>query len=197
MHPTRCRSSALAAASALLALSALSAAAQTYTIDTVHSTVGFSIRHLVSRTSGNFRDFSGTIAYDPDRPDSTRVQATVQVASLDTRNHARDAHLLGADFLDAGTHPTITFQSTSAKLQDGALQVTGDLTMHGVTRSIVLPVEVLGLGVHPRTQAPVAGFASRVTLKRSDYGVNSWTDAAGVLGDEVLVELTIEALAEP
>jgi polyisoprenoid-binding protein YceI len=190
------RRSALLAASGV-ALLVSPALAETYSIDAVHSTVGFSIRHLVSRTSGNFVDFAGAIEYDPTRLDQTTIEATIQVASIDTRNSKRDQHLAGADFLDATRFPTITFKSASAEVIDGALRITGALTMHGVERQIVLPVEVLGIGTHPRNGAPVAGFAGEVTIKRSDFGVNSWTDAAGVLGDEVTVQLSIEGLGEP
>ena len=182
---------AAAAAAVLVAAPAL---AESYRIDAVHSSVGFSIRHLVSRTSGNFTDFSGTIVYDPAAPGKTAVDATIEVASIDTRNSRRDEHLKGPDFFNAPAHPEIRFKSTTARLEDSVLQVTGSLTLHGVTRTITLPVEVLGVGTHPRNGAPVAGFASRVTIKRSDYGVNSWADAAGVLGDEVTVELTMEAI---
>lgn len=195
IHHNLWRSSLVATAA--LALLAAPALAETYTIDAVHSAVGFKIRHLVSRTSGNFTDFEGVIRYDPDKPDKTAVEATIKVASIDTRNSRRDEHLMGPDFLNAAEFPTITFKSTSVKVVEQQLLVTGTLTMHGVARQIVLPVEVLGLGTHPGNGAPVAGFASAVTLKRSDYGVNSWTDAAGVLGDDVAVELSIEALGKP
>ena len=184
----------LQAAAVAAALTAAPAMAESYSIDAVHSSVGFSIRHLVSRTSGNFTDFSGTIVYDPAAPGKTAVEATIKVASIDTRNTSRDQHLKGDDFLNAAVHPEITFKSTDARLDGSVLQVTGNLTLHGVTRQITLPVEVLGIGTHPRNGAPVAGFASQVTIKRSDYGVDSWTDAAGVLGDEVRVELTMEAI---
>ena len=172
------------------------ARSETYEIDPVHSSVTFSIRHLVSRTTGSFNDFSGSIQYDPKVPDKTKVEAIIQVASIDTKNERRDGHLKSADFFEAEKYPTITFKSTKVEKKGDALLITGDFTMHGTTKRIVLPVEVLGLGVHPRNNAPIAGFASQLVLKRSDYGVNSWTDMAGVLGDEVKVELTIEAIGK-
>jgi polyisoprenoid-binding protein YceI len=171
------------------------AVAETYTIDRTHSSVEFRIRHLVGRTTGQFGDFAGTIQYDPAKPAEAKVEATIQVASIDTDNEQRDAHLKNPDFLDAARFPTIAFKSTKVEKQEAGLMVHGELTLHGVTRSIVLPVEVLGLGTHPRMKnAPVAGFAARTTVKRSDFGVNTWTDAAGVLGDEVEVTLNIEAI---
>jgi len=169
------------------------ALAEKYVIDASHSSVQFSIRHLVSRTSGRFNDFSGTIEYDEKRPEATEVEATIQVASIDTDSDKRDAHLKSPDFFDVGKYPTITFKSTRAEKRGDKLLITGDLTMHGVKKAVQLPVEILGTGTNPFTKKPQAGFASETTLKRSDYGVNNWTDEIGVLGDEVKVSLTIEA----
>jgi len=191
MHQSRRRTMACMA---VLAAMATAASAETYEIDVVHSSVEFSIRHLVSRTTGGFTDFSGSIAYDPARPAATKIEGTIQVASIDTRNAQRDGHLTGPDFLDAAKYPTITFKSTEAAARDGHLMVTGDFTMHGVTRQVTLMVEVLGMGTHPRSKKPVLGMATETVLKRSDYGVDTWTDVAGVLGDEVEVTLTIEAI---
>lgn len=170
--------------------------AETYKIDTVHSSVEFSIRHLVSRTSGHFNEFSGTIMYDPAHPEKMSVDATVQANSIDTGNERRDNHLRSDDFFGVEKYPTITFKSTSAKKDGDTILLTGDFTMHGTTKTITLPVTILGLGKHPRNQAPVAGFETETVLKRSEYGVNNWTDAAGVLGDEVRVRITIEAIGE-
>ena len=184
----------------VLALAAMtptgaSHAAQEYTIDTGHSTVGFSIRHIVSRTTGRFTDFTGSIVYDAETPANSTVNATIKVASVDTESERRDGHLRSADFFDVETYPNMTFTSSSTEVKGDILMVTGDLTLRGVTKKTVLPVEVLGLGTHPMTKASVAGFQADLIVKRSDFGVNSWTDAAGVLGDEVTVTIVIEALA--
>jgi polyisoprenoid-binding protein YceI len=191
MHATK-RFFALVAAITLLAGPAL---AETYIIDSEHSSVAFSIRHLVSRTSGRFNDFAGTIKYDPAHPEKTSAEATIQVSSIDTDNEKRDGHLRSADFFNAEKFPTITFKSTKAKAKDGAIHLTGDFTMHGVTKSITLPVEILGTGANPFNKKPQAGFAAELTIKRSDYGVNTWSDVASVLGDEVKISLTVEANA--
>lgn len=183
-------------ATSIAFLMAGSALAETYTIDKVHSSVAFSVRHLVSRTSGTFNDFAGTIQYDPAHPEKAQVEATIQVSSIDTGNEKRDGHLKSADFFDAAKFSTITFKSTKAQKKGDLLLITGDFTMHGVTKEVTLPVEVLGTGAHPRNKAPIAGFDSQIVLKRSDYGVNSWTDMAGVLGDEVKVSLTMEAMGK-
>lgn len=178
-------------------LTAGAAQAETYQIDPVHSSVQFAIRHLVSRTTGRFTEVSGTIAYDPQDAAKSTVQAVIKTASINTQNEMRDNHLRTADFLEVEKYPEITFTSSKVEKQGDKLLVTGNLIMHGVTRTVKLPVEVLGVGTHPRNNAPVAGFAADITLKRSDYGVNSFVDKAGVLGDDVQVTLNIEAGAEP
>jgi polyisoprenoid-binding protein YceI len=184
----------------LLCLSALVAIAtagislaELYQIDRGHSTVAFSIRHLVSRTTGKFTQFEGTINYDPATPKKTTVEATIQTASIDTENQRRDDHLRGADFFDVEKYPQITFKSTSAEQKGEMILVTGDLTMHGKTKSIKMPVEILGLGKHPRRGTPLGGFETELRLLCSDYGVNSYENFASVLGDEVKVTITIEA----
>ena len=181
---------------ALTALSFGQVKAETYYIDVVHSSIDFSIRHLVSRSKGKFNEYEGSVTYDKANPAATKIEATIKVESIDTGNERRDGHLKDADFFDAAKYPTITFKSKKAVEKDGKLHVTGDFTMHGVTKEITLPVEVLGVGMHPMAKAPVAGYSSDITLKRSDFGVDSWTDAAGVLGDEVHVNILIEAVAK-
>ena len=172
-------------------------AAQGYTIDSSHSSVGFSVRHIVSRTTGKFTEFSGSISYDAESPENSTVNARISMASIDTDNERRDGHLKSADFFDVAKYPEMTFASSSVDAKGDVLMVTGALTMHGVTQKVVLPVEVLGVGIHPMTKASVAGFQADLIVKRSDFGVNTWTDAAGVVGDEVKVTLIVEALASP
>jgi len=167
--------------------------AEVYHIDRNHSMVGFSIRHFVSRTSGRFKQFNGTIDYDPAAPEKMMVKATIQAGSIDTESQRRDEHLRSADFFETETYPTIMFKSTSAKKEGEQIMVTGDLTMHGVTKSVTLPVTVLGLGTHPQRGTPLAGFEANLTLLCSDYGINNWANFANVLGDEVRVNITIEA----
>lgn len=166
--------------------------AETYKIDAGHSSVDFSIRHLVGRTSGHFNTFSGTVMYDPAHPEKTSVDATIETGSIDTGNEKRDGHLRNDDFFDVEKYPTITFKSTSAKMDGETILLMGDFTMHGTTKAITLPVTVLGVGVHPRNKAPLAGFETDLVLKRSDYGVTNYVDVAGVLGDEVKVHIALE-----
>ncbi|HUO86317.1 MAG TPA: YceI family protein [Thermoanaerobaculia bacterium] len=179
----------------LVALSTLllsvTASADTWTIDTNHSHVGFSVRHLLTPVPGSFGDFSGLIVYNPENPTTSSVEVTVEAASIDTANQRRDDHLRSADFFDVEQHPTLTFVSKKvAPLGESSLAVTGDLTIRGVTREVTVPIEVLGV------LGDKAGFQTEFTVDRKEYGVlwNRALDQGGtLLGDEVRVVLTIEA----
>lgn len=171
--------------------------AETYAVDATHSAVDFSIRHMVGRTKGRFAQFEGTIAFDPASPEATRISGTIQASSIDTGNEKRDQHLRSQDFFWVEEHPTITFTSTAVqKKTDTLLQVTGQLTMRGVTREVTLPVEILGTGLNPMSGKKQVGMATELTVKRSEFGVNHWSDTAGVLGDEVAVQVFVEANAQ-
>lgn len=173
---------------------AASAAPTTYSVDKTHSSVGFKIRHLVSKSAGRFDKFSGTIVAD--RADLTKssIDLTIDATSIDTDNENRDGHLKSADFFDVEKYPTITFKSSKIeKAGEDLYNVTGDFTMRGVTKSIVVPVKVLGFTDGP---GGMAGFESTFTINRKDYGVewNKTLDAGGfLLGDEVDVNITIES----
>jgi polyisoprenoid-binding protein YceI len=191
-----------AAAAAALTLTALAvlagpapAAAELtrYTVDPAHTSAGFSVRHFVSQVPGRFNDVSGTIAYDPEKPAASSVEITVQAASLDTNHADRDNHLRSADFFDVANHPTLTFKSAAVKPTGNHLEVTGDLTIRGVTKRVTVPVEVLGV------MGKKAGFAARFTIDRQEFGV-SWNRAVegggAILGDEVAIDIAIEANRE-
>lgn len=179
---------------ASLIASTAAAATTTYNIDNTHSSVGFKIRHLVSKSAGRFSTFSGTIVAD--RADLTRssIELTIDANSIDTDNENRNGHLKSADFFDVEKFPSIVFKSTKIEKTDGdAYAVTGDFTMHGVTKSISVPVKVLGVTEGPGS---MAGFEANFTINRKDYGIewNKALDAGGfVLGDEVEVSITIES----
>lgn len=174
-----------------LALAVPAQAADIWTIDTVHSHVGFSVRHLLTPVPGSFGEFDGTIVYDQENPAASSVDFTVQTASIFTNNERRDNHLRSADFFDAENHPTLTFKSKKvAPLGGKNLAVTGDLTIRGVTKEVTVPVEVLGV------MGDKAGFQTELVIDRKEYGVlwNRALDQGGtVLGDEVKIVLTIEA----
>jgi polyisoprenoid-binding protein YceI len=184
---------AVALAAVLTASPAMGA--ETFVIDKGHSEVGFQIRHMMSKVRGRFTDFEGRIEADRAKPQASSVELTIQATSIDTANATRDKDLQGADFFDVEKHPTITFKSTrmTPKGKD-AYDVTGTLTMRGVSKEITLPVTFLGFMKNMRGQ-DTAGFETAVTLNRKDFGIvwNRALDAGGVLlGDEVYVSINLE-----
>ena len=182
---------------AAVAISASAFAADSFVVDRNHSEANFQVRHLVSRVSGKFDDFSGAIVIDRSKPSDSSVEFTIKTASIDTGVNDRDKHLRSADFFDADKFPGITFKSTSVKpaAKKDTYDVTGTFTMHGVTKTITLPVEFLGFIKDPRGNER-AGFTTHITLNRRDYGIN-WNralDAGGtLLSDDVDITVNIEA----
>ncbi len=173
--------------------SAASAAVETYTIDPVHSSVGFSIRHLVGRVPGRFTKFSGTIVVDRDNLEKSSVSAVIDVGSVDTDNDKRNDHLKTPDFFDAATYSTITFKSKSwRKTGDVTFDVTGDLTIKAVTKEVVLRVILDGFGPGMKG-ATQSGWEATTTLNREDFGVTGPAMVGKMLGDEVAVTIYIEA----
>ncbi len=188
-----------ALALALLVPALALADAAVYKVDPAHSAVGFTVRHFVSNVPGHFRDFDGMIHYDKEKPTASKVEFTVRAASIDTANGDRDNHLRSPDFFDAEKFPTLSFTSTGVKPVDAdTLEVTGDLTIHGVTKEVTIPVEILGTMATPRGEK--AGFETAFTVNRKDYGViwNRVLDAGGaMLGEDVKVSIAIEADRQP
>jgi polyisoprenoid-binding protein YceI len=183
----------------MLCLGFGSAAAEgTYGIDSVHSNVGFKIRHLVSKVSGDFTDFDGTLVADFENLDNSSVEFAIQAASIDTKNEKRDGHLRSSDFFDVEKYPEITFKSSKiTRVDDDTFKVTGTLTMRGVAKEISLMVDFLGeMSAMGGTRA---GYELTTTLNRMDYGV-SWNravEAGGfVLGDEVEVNIALELIRQ-
>ena len=176
-------------------LAASGTAADTLVIDPMHSEASFQIRHVVTKVRGRFTDFTGTIVADHAKPEASSVEFTVKTASIDTDQDNRDKHLQSADFFDAAKYPEITFKSTSVKSAGkDKFDVTGNLTMHGVTKQITLPVTYLGTA-GPGKDAKY-GFEATTTINRKDFGIvwNKALDAGGfMLGDDVLVSINIEA----
>lgn len=182
---------------ALLSAPLLTAnAADTYKMDPVHSSISFKVRHFFSYVNGSFKKFEGTITLDPDHPEKSAVNATIDVSSIDTRNDNRDNDLRSADFFDAAKYPTITFKSRSVK-QTGAdsADVIGDLSMHGVTKEITLHVKFLGKGKGMGGK-PISGWqVTTEPLKRSEYGL-TWSkvvEGTAAVGEEVTITIDIEA----
>jgi polyisoprenoid-binding protein YceI len=186
----------IAVLAAAVAAAAPTFAADTYQFDKAHTTVGFTVRHIVTNVGGKFQDFAGTIHIDEAKPESSSVEFTIQAASIDTNEPKRDEHLKSPDFFDVAQYPTITFKSTSVKpTGKDAYEVAGNLTMRGVTKPVTLPVTFLGEGKDPWGNEKV-GFELSTVLNRKDYGIN-WNktlDAGGVLvSDEVKVQISVEA----
>jgi polyisoprenoid-binding protein YceI len=172
-------------------------ATTTWTIDPVHSTVEFAVKHMmVSTTRGRFTGVTGTIVLDED--DLTRSHAEVEIdaATVDTRDERRDGHLRSADFLEVETYPTITFKSARVRLEGTErARVFGDLTIRGVTREVVLDTELNGRNKSP-WGAEVIGFTATTKISRKDFGLsyNPVLETGGfVVGDEVKIQLEIEA----
>jgi polyisoprenoid-binding protein YceI len=186
----------LAVAAFLVTASSLFA--ETFNVDKVHSEATFQVRHMMSKVSGKFDDFSGKINADRANPAASSVEFTMKTASIDTGNADRDKDLRSADFFDADKNPEITFKSTKivASKKHNVYEVTGDLTMHGVTKHISLPVEFGGFGKDP-WGGERAGFSLTAIINRKDYGIN-WNktlDSGGVLlGDDVTININIEAV---
>ncbi|TGB36853.1 YceI family protein [Mycolicibacterium peregrinum] len=171
--------------------------AGTWAIDPVHSSINFSVRHLmVSKVRGSFQTFSGAITVAEDGTPS--VSATIDVNSIDTRNEQRDAHVRSADFFDADNHPTATFVSTGVRPDGDDYVVDGDFTLKGVTKPVSLKLEYNG--VNPGMgQGAVAGFEASVVLNRKDFGIDidmPLETGGTVVGDKVTITLEIEALKQ-
>ncbi|MEU5842138.1 YceI family protein [Rhodococcus sp. NPDC047139] len=166
----------------------------TWVIDPVHSNVGFTVRHLVvSKVRGTFENFSGAITVAEDGTAS--VNAEIHVDSINTKNADRDAHVRSADFFDAEQFPVATFASTGIRADGDDYVVTGDFTLHGVTRPVELKLEYNG--VNPGMgQGPVAGFEATTVINRKDFGISIEMPLEGggaVVGDKITITLEIEA----
>ncbi|MGA1193268.1 MAG: YceI family protein [Kiritimatiellia bacterium] len=177
----------------------LEAVAATYNIDASHTTIGFAVKHMVvANVKGSFGEFSGTIDYDADAPEGMSASAVIQVASIDTKNADRDAHLRNEDFFDAGQFPEITFQTTSVSGTAPDITLTGDLTMKGVTKEISLPVELSGPITDPWGNERI-GLSGETTINRKDFNIN-WSktlDNGGlVVADNVKLIIEIEGIKQ-
>jgi len=172
--------------------------ASTWAIDASHSHAEFAVKHMMfSTVKGSFTDLSGTITLDEQNIENSSVQVEIDPTSVDTRDAKRDEHLRSADFFSVEQNPKITFVSTAVDGEaNGDLKVTGDLTMNGVTRQVVLDAEFTGRGMSPFGME-VIGYSAKTKISRKDFDIN-WNAAletGGVLvGDEVKISLEIEAV---
>ncbi len=172
----------------------------TYAIDKAHSEVTFQVRHLLTKVRGRFSDFEGTIEYDEQRPEDSSVDVVIKAASIDTNERDRDTHLRSADFFDVEKNPTLTFKSRSiARKGAEGFDLSGDLTIHGVTRHVTFDVAFLGKAKDPWGNERIA-FEAEAAINRKDYGLN-WNAALEtggfLVGDEVKISLSVQAVPKP
>jgi polyisoprenoid-binding protein YceI len=177
----------------------LAASADTWQIDPVHTTVGFSVRHMtISTVRGQFNKVAGTITANDNDPATAVIEATIDTASIDTHSPDRDSDLKSANFLDVAKYPTMTFKSKKIEAAGpGKYNVVGDLTLHGVTKEVTLAVEATGAPIKDPWGNMRAGATATTTINRKDFGLtwNKMIEAGGaVVGDAVAVEIDVEAV---
>lgn len=169
------------------------AASETYTIDTTHTQTIFSWNHFgYSNPTANFDKINGTITFDAADASKSSVDVTIAIDSINSHVAKFDEHLKSADFFDVAKFPTATFKSS--KVEKGtakdSYKVTGDLTIHGVTKSVTIDATLNGVGVHPMKKVPAIGFDGTVEIKRSDFGLGKYVPN---VSDEVKIRITTEA----
>jgi polyisoprenoid-binding protein YceI len=166
-------------------------AQNTWTLDPPHSAAQFAVKHFgISTVRGTFTKVSGTVQYDDVNPAKASVQATIDAASVDTRVEARDKDLRGPNYFDVDKFPTITFQSKKVEVAgQGKLKVTGDLTIHGVTKEVVLDVDGPSAPIKDMHGNMRRGASATTTINRHDFGVNG---GAAAIGDDVTITLDVE-----
>jgi polyisoprenoid-binding protein YceI len=184
------------AAFSFLAVS--SVRAEVYGFDKAHSQIGFAVRHILSPTHGEFKDYDGTVHFDPKSPEDSKIDVTIQTASISTDNDMRDHHLKSPDFFDADKYPTITFKSTKVTtVSDNQYKVEGDLTIHGVTKNVVLDTTYDGSDV--MMGAPIAGVSATTKIDRRDFGLvwNKTLESGNVMvGNDVTITLDIALMSK-
>ena len=182
------------AAAALLLVAGIAVAAPVrYDLDPNHTRIDFSWTHFgFSHPMGRFDRFDGDFRFDPADPTKSSVTVTIPVSSIDTGVAKLDAHLQTADFFDVAKYPTATFKSTRVeRAGEHGLKVTGDLTLHGVTRPVVLDVVINKIGPHPMAGRAAAGFDATTTIKRSDFGISNYVPN---VSDEIRLSISTEAM---
>jgi polyisoprenoid-binding protein YceI len=171
----------------------------TWKLDPAHTQSNFTVRHLgITNVRGEFRSTNGSVLFDEQHPEKSKVEAIIDAKSIHTREDKRDAHLKSADFFDVEKYPTITFKSTQVEKDGDDYKVTGDLTMHGVTKPVTLEAEVTkpikGMGGETRR-----GISAETKVNRREFGLN-WSkmvEAAPVVGDEIRINIESELILEP
>jgi len=167
-------------------------------VDIVHSEIGFSVKHMmISKAKGRFNHFDAVIEADVDNLADSKIEVTIDPTSIDTKNEGRDNHLRSADFFDVENHPNVTFIATDIKKKSGNnYDVTGDLTIRGITKPVTVDVVFAGQSKDPMSGNTVAGFSGEAKINRKDFELtwNAALETGGVLvGDEVNIHIEIEA----
>lgn len=182
----------LLASALVFASSHAMAATEAYVIDPSHTQAEFSWNHFgFSNPSGNFDKIEGVINYDADDVTKSSVDVTIAIDSINTHVKKLDEHLSGSDFFDAAKFPTATFKSSKVEKGDGnALKVTGDLTIHGVTKPVTINATLNRAAPHPMSKQATVGFDGSVTIKRSEFGIGNYVPN---VSDEIRIKLTTEA----
>jgi polyisoprenoid-binding protein YceI len=179
---------------------AVKSAITTWKIDPSHSNAQFSVRHLmISNVKGEFTQVSGQIFFDPQKPETLSAEATIDVSTINTREPDRDKHLRSADFFDVATFPTIAFRSKRPSKGPGGLELTGDLTIHGVTREVTLDVEGPTQPMKDPWGFARVGASATTKINRKDFGLtwNQALETGGVLvGDEIKITVDVELVAQ-
>ena len=170
------------------------AAVESYTIDPVHSSAGFTLRHMVSKFSASFTKVTGTISVDRENLEKSSVTASVDVGSINTANEKRDNHLKSPDFFDFAKYTTMSFTSTSwKKTGEDTYDVTGKLTIKDVTKEVTLKVSVLGFSPGMKPGTTTSGWEATTTIKKSEFGLAGPAMLGKVLGDDVAITISVEA----
>jgi polyisoprenoid-binding protein YceI len=173
--------------------------AANYAVDVDHTSVSFKIRHILSNVQGHFRQFEGTIAYEPGKPETWSAEGVIQAASIDTNVEPRDKHLRSADFFEVEKYPTISFKTVKViEASDAAAKLEGLLTLHGVEKPVVLDVEIHGVAKDPWGNTR-ASFTVTTLLNRKDFGLtwNKTLETGQLLvGEEVKITLEVEGILQ-
>ncbi len=168
----------------------VSSAVEKHQIDPSHSGINFKIRHFFTPVPGSFSNFEGLIEFDSEDLKNSKVEAEIAVSSVNTNNKKRDGHLMNEDFFTADKYPAMTFKSSKwVAAGKNKFKVTGDLTIIKTTKSVVLDVTLLGMGKNHKGDT-ISGWAATTTIDRTDFGI---TYGAGIVGNEVTIEINIEA----